>query len=161
MAGYVIHLAIGEEYIRKHKDDIKDKDEFIRGIIEPDKTNDKLKSHYGKKNVIESLKNFLEINEKDIESDYTKGYFMHLFTDYIFYAKYFDLTHYYEEYDITNKTIIEKYNVKVPEELKEYAKFVEGEPKYLKYHLLYKFIDEVTENKIEDNILKIKKGEMQ
>ena len=160
MAGYVIHLAIGEEYIRKHKDDIKDKEEFVRGIIEPDKTTDKMKSHYGKKDLVESLEKFIESNEKEINSDYTKGYFMHLFTDYIFYSKYFNLTHYYEEYDVTNKTIIEKYDVKVPKELEKYAKFVEGEPKYLKYPLLYKFIDEVTENKIEDNILKIKKGEM-
>ena len=160
MAGYVIHLAIGEEYIRKHKDDIKDKEEFVRGIIEPDKTTDKMKSHYGQKDLIGSLEKFLESNEKEIDSDYIKGYFMHLFTDYIFYAKYFNLTHYYEEYDVTNKTIIEKYKVKVPKELEQYAKFVEGEPKHLKYHLLYKLIDEVTENKIRDIILKIKKGEM-
>lgn len=160
MAGYVIHLAIGEEYTRKHKDDIKDKEEFVRGIIEPDKTTDKMKSHYGQKDLIGSLEKFLESNEKEIDSDYIKGYFMHLFTDYIFYAKYFNLTHYYEEYDVTNKIIIEKYKVKVPKELEQYAKFVEGEPKHLKYHLLYKLIDEVTENKIRDIILKIKKGEM-
>ena len=38
MAGYVIHLAIGEEYIRKHKYDIKDRKEFLKGIVAPDRT---------------------------------------------------------------------------------------------------------------------------
>ena len=159
MAGYVIHLAIGEEYIRKHKGDIKNKEEFLKGVIAPDNTNDKLQSHYGEKNLVSSLKKFIDAKQDELDSDYIKGYFIHLFTDYIFYCRFFTLKHYYEDYDITNKTIIEKYGVKVPEELKEYAKFVEGEPEHLKYHLLYELIEEVTKNKIKDNILKIKKGE--
>ena len=110
--------------------------------------------------MIDSSKKFLEINKKELNKDYTKGYFLHLFTDYIFYSKYFTLMHYYEDYDITNKTIIKKYNVKLPEELKEYAKFTDGEPKYLKYNLLYEIIDLVTQNNIKENIEKVLKGEI-
>lgn len=43
MPGFVIHLAIGEEYARKK--DIKDKNQFLMGIISPD-LYDKEKSHF-------------------------------------------------------------------------------------------------------------------
>ena len=159
MAGYVIHLAVGEEYIRRYKDDIKDKQEFLKGIVAPDRTDDNKKAHYGEKDSIESLKNFIQINKEKLDTDYIKGYFLHLFTDYIFYGKYFARGHYYEDYDRTNKIIIEKYNVKVPEELKEYAKFVKGEPTHLKYYLIYEIIELSIKNSIQENIEKVLKGE--
>ena len=83
MAGYVIHLAVGEEYLRKHPNEIKSYDEFIQGIIAPDDVKDKSLTHYGPKSSKVNLKNFFE--EKDIDSDFNKGYFIHLLTDYIFY----------------------------------------------------------------------------
>ena len=33
MAGYVIHVAIGQEYIKKHKNHKEDYNEFINGVI--------------------------------------------------------------------------------------------------------------------------------
>jgi len=159
MAGYVIHLAIGQEYIRRYNGDIKDKEEFLKGIVAPDGTNNNKKAHYGEKDLIESLKNFLEQNKEQLSTDYIKGYFLHLFTDYIFYGKYFSRGHYYEDYDRTNKVVIEKYNVKVPKELEQYAKFVDGEPEHLKYHLIYEIMELSIENSIKENIEKILKGE--
>ena len=47
MAGYVIHLAIAEEYLKKHKDVKEDYDEFIKGVIYPDSETDKSLTHYG------------------------------------------------------------------------------------------------------------------
>ena len=159
MAGYVIHLAVGEEYIRKYKDDIKDKKDFLRGIVAPDRTDDNRKAHYGEKNLIESLNNFLSQNNEEIEKDYIKGYFLHLITDYIFYGKYFSRGHYYEDYDKTNKKIIEKYKVEIPEELRRYAIFTDGEPEYLKYHLIDEIIELSIVNSIEENVEKVLKGE--
>ena len=159
MAGYVIHLAIGEEYIRRYKDDIKNKEEFLKGITDPDRTNDNKKAHYGEKDSIESLKNYISIHDKELEKDYIKGYFLHLFTDYIFYGKYFARGHYYDDYDRTNKLIIEKYNVKVPKELEKFAKFADEEPEHLKYHLIYEIIELSIKNSIKENIEKILKGE--
>ena len=82
-----------------------------------------------------------------------------MFADYIFYSKYFEKKHYYDDYDKTNKKIMEKYNVKIPRELQKYANFKDGEPEYLKYPLLYEIIDLVTEENINKSIDKILKGE--
>ena len=43
MAGFVIHLAIGQEYAKRKE--IKNIEEFLRGCIEPD-LQDKSTSHY-------------------------------------------------------------------------------------------------------------------
>ena len=36
MPSLTIHIAIGKEYIRKHKEEIKNETEFIKGTIAPD-----------------------------------------------------------------------------------------------------------------------------
>lgn len=36
MPGFTIHIAVAKEYIKKHKDEIKNEEEFIKGIIDPD-----------------------------------------------------------------------------------------------------------------------------
>ena len=48
MAGYVIHLAVGEEFIRNFPNEIKNYEEFIEGIIYPDSVSDKSITHYRK-----------------------------------------------------------------------------------------------------------------
>lgn len=61
MAGYVIHLAVGEEYIRKHPNEINNYEEFIEGVIYPDSVTDKSLTHYGLKSSQVNLKRFLRI----------------------------------------------------------------------------------------------------
>ena len=58
MAGYVIHLAIGEEFIGLHPDEVKDYDAFIEGIIAPDGVADKSLTHYGTRSSMVNLKSF-------------------------------------------------------------------------------------------------------
>ena len=41
MAGYVIHLAVAEAYKDKHINDIKNYEDFIKGVILPDSVSDK------------------------------------------------------------------------------------------------------------------------
>ena len=36
MPGFTIHIAIAKEYARKHKEEIRNIDEFIEGTIAPD-----------------------------------------------------------------------------------------------------------------------------
>ena len=95
MPGFTIHLAIGEQYIKKHKEEIKNKKEFIKGIIAPD-LNEKMtdieknksKSHYGKweeYSATTNIEQFLKDKNVNVNEDYWKGYFLHLLTDYYFY----------------------------------------------------------------------------
>lgn len=158
MPGLVIHLAVANEYLRKHPNEIKQEDSFLKGVIAPDFTDDKSKTHYAKDSINTNLRLYLESNT--INSDYDKGFFLHLITDCVFYQKYFKnlTTSLYDDYDMLNKTIIEKYNVKVLKEIEEYAKYKQGVPQILKKDIIYKFIEEVSSFDIEDVRNKVKKN---
>ena len=70
MPGYIIHIAVAKEYAKKHK--IKNVDDFIKGSIAPDFTNDKSTTHYGKSPAYTNLGNYLK--ENTILTDYDKGF---------------------------------------------------------------------------------------
>ena len=150
MAGYVIHLAVAEAYIKKHYGDIKDYNQFIEGVIFPDSVSDKSITHYGEKSSKVNLKWFVEENE--ILDDYKKGYFLHLVTDYIFYNKFLECfsKDIYNDYDILNKELQEKFSVKIPDKVKETIFYKEGETKILELESTVKFIEEVSDYKLSD-----------
>ena len=155
MAGYVIHLAIAEEYLKKHKDVKEDYDEFIKGVIYPDSVTDKSLTHYGIKSSKVILKDFLQDNE--INNSYMRGYFLHLITDYLFYNKYLEKfsKDIYNDYDILNKRLIEKYNVVLPENIQNNVFYEDGETKILTMELAIKIIDEISDlnlNAVEKEI---------
>ncbi|MFQ9264164.1 MAG: hypothetical protein ACLR44_03580 [Clostridia bacterium] len=150
MAGYVIHLAVAESYIKKHEDDIKDYNRFIEGVIFPDSISDKSITHYGEKSSKTDLKAFLEDNK--IDNDYNKGYFLHLVTDYIFYnklLKYFSKD-IYNDYDILNEKLQKKFNVTLPENIKDKVFYKEGKTKVLKLENIIKFIEDVSDYKLDE-----------
>lgn len=143
MAGYVIHIAIAQEYLRKNKRNYNE--EFVKGAILPDLTIDKSKTHYGKSPAYTNLKKFLLANE--LSSELNKGIFLHLITDYLFYNKYLDRfskQHIYDDYDISNKVLIDRYNVKLLDEIKDNVFFKDGDMKILNFPLIYKLIDEIS-----------------
>lgn len=130
MASFSIHLAIGKRYFEKSKT-ISNEKEFFRGIIEPDLVEDKKTSHYAGIRDKNDLLNYLSnkvllykflLNEK-IDTDYQKGVFLHLISDYLFFNNFFDkdyLLHtsysdfckdLYYSYGITNDYLEEKYNI--------------------------------------------------
>ena len=157
MAGYVIHLAIAEEYLRKHNDIKEDYEEFIKGVIYPDSVTDKSLTHYGIKSSKVILKDFLQDNE--INNSYMRGYFLHLITDYLFYNKYLEKfsKDIYNDYDILNKRLIEKYNVVLPENIQNNVFYEDGETKILTMELAIKIIDEISDlnlNAVEKEIRK-------
>lgn len=155
MPGYVIHLAVAQEYLRKHNKNYSE--DFILGSIEPDFTTDKSKSHYGKSPAYTNLRNYLKDNT--IDTDFKQGYFLHLVTDYLFYNYYLDeikKPQIYDDYDITNAPLIEKYNVNLPEKVKDKVFFKDGDPQLLTLPLAFKVIDEVstlTLEKIEKEVI--------
>lgn len=157
MAGYVIHLAIGEEYIRNHKNEIKTYKDFIDGIIFPDSVKDKSLTHYGPKSSQVHLDRYLA--DRDIKTDYEKGYFLHLVTDYLFYNQFLerrekDVLH--ADYDYTNKAIEEKFNVKIPNYIKDKVFYKEGIPEILNLKKTYDFIEKTAKyslQEIKDEVL--------
>ncbi len=158
MAGYVIHLAVGEEFIRNFPNEIKNYEEFIKGIIYPDSVSDKAITHYGEKSSNVNLKAFFD--ENDIESDFNKGYFLHLVTDYLFYNKFltiFSKEYVYNDYDILNKKLEEKFKVKIPIEIKGKVFYKDGETKILNLDEVIKFIENTAKydlNYIREAVLK-------
>lgn len=150
MAGYVIHLAVAEEFIKKHPEDIQDYKKFIEGVIAPDGVSDKSITHYGEKSSKVNLKKFLENNE--INNDFNKGYFLHLVTDYLFYNKFLDYISkdIYNDYDILNKTLKDFFNVKIPESVKEKVFYKQGETKILSLEKTINFIKKVSRYELND-----------
>lgn len=144
MPSFYIHLAIGKRYIEKNNGAIKDPEEFYRGTIAPDLTNNKLLTHYGLKDTDDFIYNlsikvllneYLKLNK--IESDYDLGVFMHLVSDYIFYNYYLDKSELskltakefskslYGSYDIVNDYLLGKYNLQDIEYMKEIKPIVD------------------------------------
>lgn len=129
MPSFNIHLAVAVKY--SEKNNIENKESFFKGSIAPDLVKDKSISHYTgmrdknylKKYVFEKvrLNEFLKYNK--VETDYEKGVFLHLATDFIFYQEFlsdeyldkidFDemIQDLYYSYRITNSYLEEKYNI--------------------------------------------------
>lgn len=150
MPGFVIHIAIANEYIKKHKK-IEDVDEFIKGVIAPDLTDNKSNTHYGKSPAYTQLKGFLDNNK--IETSFSRGCFLHLLTDYLFYnyyLTYFNKQEMYHDYDVLNKPLIEKYNIILPDDIKEKVFYIEDKTKILSYELATKIIDEISSIDIDE-----------
>ena len=148
MPGYIVHIATAKEYLRKKNKKIEEN--FIQGAIAPDLTDDKSKTHYGKSPAYTNLKKFLDNNK--IDTDFNKGFFLHLVTDYLFYNYYLERLEkpqIYNDYDYTNKTIIEKYNLTIPKNVKDKVFFKEGIPKILTLELAYKVIEKISSMDLE------------
>lgn len=150
MPGYVIHIAVANEYLKKHNRK-EDKKEFINGVISPDLTIDKTKTHYGKSPAYTNLKKFLKSNS--IENSYNRGAFLHLITDYLFYNHYlnkFSKKYIYDDYDILNETIIKRYKIDIPDIVKDKIFFKSGKTKILDLETAYKIINEVSDLDIDN-----------
>lgn len=154
MPGYVIHLAVAKEYIRKHND-IENKEKFIEGIMYPDSVKDKSQTHYGPNSANSDLTKFLK--EHKILSDFEKGYFIHLISDYLFYRNFKDLpdSRIYDDYDILNNLIIEEYDIQIPEQIKNIVGTKVGKLTYLSMDLVKNYIENVSSRTIDEYIEEI------
>lgn len=171
MPSLVIHMAIAKSYFNKHKYQIKNEEEFIKGSIAPDldetKTQtckDKSKSHYGRWNVFPvetNIDKFLNDSIVHIEHDYWKGYLLHLLTDYYFYnyifkdeflkSKYNNDNFYYD-YDCLNSKLIYKYNIPLYKNIEKYMICVNGTPKYIDINKLMNFINRISDLNLDCQI---------
>lgn len=113
---------------------------------------DKSQTHYGKSSRYANIKLYLKQNKLD--TDYNKGYFLHLISDYVFYNLYFkeelqesinNKERFYLDYDRINKILIEKYKITdIPEKAKDKIFYKEGKTKYLTIEKVEKFIEEIS-----------------
>ena len=118
--------------------------EFIEGVIFPDSAKDKSKTHFGNGSSNSNLPKFLE--KHTLDSSFDRGYFIHLLTDYLFYNKYIDTfsKDIYNDYDILNKKIIDKYHIVLPDKIKNQVFFKDnGTLKILSMDLVDSLISEI------------------
>ena len=182
MPGFTIHIAIGKEYIRKHKGKVQDELKFIKGIIAPDLNEEKNEiaknksiTHYGnwgKYKVTTNIDEFLKDEKVNIKDDYWKGYLIHLLTDHYFYNKYFKQEYmdmknnkgkFYYDYDCLNFNLIKKYDIQILDNIKKYMIINQNDdkPKYLKEDKIINFIDRISNINLEDEIKTIEKNGME
>lgn len=129
MPSFNIHLAIAIRYCEKNF--IENKNEFYAGSVEPDLVQDKRLTHYSKdrdRKFLEEylnrkvdLKKFLE--NENTNTDYQKGVFLHLITDYKFFTEFLDkefirstefpefIKCLYCSYNESNEYLENKYNI--------------------------------------------------
>lgn len=150
MPGYVIHLAVAEEYMKNHKNQINDYDKFIEGVIYPDDVTNKSITHYGEKTSKVHLKDFVE--ERVIDNCFEKGHFLHLITDYLFYNKFLEYfsKDIYDDYDKSNEYLIKKYGVKIPANIKNKVFYKKGSTKVFTIESICEFIEKISKYDIEN-----------
>ena len=104
MADWNTHLAIAKRYMEKHPGEIVDEGAFYQGSLAPDMASSDLlnsdNSHYGNQpppkeaNAFQrsitkvDLGKFLSLN--DVTCDYSRGFFLHLVADFLFFTEFFD-----------------------------------------------------------------------
>lgn len=171
MPGFTIHIAIAKQYLNKHKNEILNEKDFIKGVIAPDLdetmyeiSRDKNKSHYGTWHILPVETNidmFLNDSSVDINNDYWKGYLLHLLTDFYFYNKFFlkeclkmknNNNNIYYDYDCLNKDLIERYQITILENIKKYMNFIDGTPKYLDKDKVIIFIEKISSLNLDNQI---------
>lgn len=102
MASAVIHLAVANKINKKLN---RDKSQLLIGAIAPDISKfigeDKTKSHFLKEldSNIPDIESFLNKYKNNLTDDFVMGYFIHLYTDYLWF-KYF-VTEFYDKPMIT------------------------------------------------------------
>ena len=173
MASFSMHLAIAKLYLEIHPEE--DIDEFIKGTLAPDLTNDKSVSHYGKHSAWSNPAKYLQSNENDTENSFKKAYFLHLITDYLFYHKLIDIDDYLEklgvdewrrrhrtDFDILEDEIKKKYGIedmveKLPDHIKKHMTKTQGELTIFERNSLFEFFEDISKIdliKMKDELLK-------
>ena len=178
MPGLTIHYIIALKSAEKNN--IKDIQEYVNGSFYPD-FYQKPQSHYTDKTKIQSHFDDLvyKVNlfpypaEHDITTDFDKGYFLHLLTDYLFYhelcIKKYNIDKNFlncmgalgKEYTKINKALFELYNYGNEYIDDEYQKFflvTDQDPEFFTKQELKKFVEHCANINIEQEYINVKNG---
>lgn len=97
MASTIMHMAVADRLYKKIKDKINiDYYQYMLGSISPDISaiinESKTKSHFlDNDKAIPNIEKFQEKYNKSLTNSFTLGYFIHLYTDKLFYEEYYPL----------------------------------------------------------------------
>ena len=97
MASIIIHMAVANELYKKINSKLEiNYYDYILGTIAPDisKTNglDKKTSHFSDNSLeIPNINKFLDKYQPSLDNSFNLGYFIHLYTDKLFYRDYYPL----------------------------------------------------------------------
>lgn len=179
MASSAMHLAVAKKYLEKNKDKNLDYKKVMAGTLYPDATNDKDKTHYTmaerRDNNITHLASKVDLyaflNDNAVLDDFKLGWFLHLVTDYLFFAECFTedylLHHTYDQfrkdlyfvYDCLEKYIESKYNITRDDYESYPSEYHEGtfyQESIFSKDLIDSFIERVSSLNLEEYIDKIK-----
>ena len=176
-----MHLAVAKKYLEKHPEENKEDfilgtiapdinmpniNGYINGV-----TDDKNSHHFGlnfkTEDIIEYMKKKVDFNlffqSNDIDTSFLRAYFLHLLCDYRFFGEYvtderlvglsfMDAVKIgFNDYDLITPILISKYNLEVPEQIKDIvSKKGEGNLNLLNEELVYRFIDEMADVNLEN-----------
>ena len=96
MASCIVHIAISEEiYKRINNKNIINHYEYILGSIAPDISRvlnqDKRRSHFFKEDNLPNINSFLKKYKTTLNKSFNLGYYIHLYTDLLFYRDFLPL----------------------------------------------------------------------
>ena len=178
MASTAIHIAIAQEWAKKHK--VNNIDDFVFGAVAPDlfdKLYENKNAHYGNLKAGLTLKEYYckkvnlssYVEQNEIVSDFNKGYFLHLVVDHFFYTQFIDLDYVekadnkfkselYDTYDAVEYFVNVKYNVNYNNSHKEMEYYKNKHEKSLPMKVenqiftnqeIFDFIDKMAELDLE------------
>jgi len=135
MASSVIHMCVASELNKKLN---RNNDMILIGSIAPDIAKHlgrtKVESHFLEDDEIPDLNKFLKKYQKNLKDDFVLGYYIHLYTDYIWFKYFFPdfvkednlylldgtvikgneelyIKYFYNDYTTLNKVLIDKYDL--------------------------------------------------
>ena len=181
MASAIIHLAVAKKYLENHASENKEDfilgtiapdinmsniGEYINGVTE-DKNSYHFGLNYQTENIIEYMKKKVDFSlffqSNDINTSFLRGYFLHLLCDHTFYDENINneklnslsyeeaLKVGYNDYDLITGKIVSKYNLEIPESLKDiFSRKGTGKLEILNEDKVYEFIDRMINVNLEE-----------
>lgn len=161
MACLAMHLAICKQYLLKHK--TENETEFINGSLAPDLSKDKIASHFGVNKKPTSVREMMEYKvdivdvakNKKLDSSFSRAEFLHLICDDIFYRYVYseELEKWspeeikqamYDDFDYVTYYILNKYDIKLPENLNSLANNKQGKSRFFSAEAIDLFVDVIS-----------------
>lgn len=174
MPGVTIHLAATNAYLALHQ--TKKRDDFIDGTLAPDEVEDSAITHHSLPGFRDSALSFLRgkislkdcLADFDINTEYGRGYFLHLVIDHEFYqllqkdtTALADMPYrefkdtLYHDYYATTAYLNEKYGIIYPDYAEKWNKAIDEPTQIISAEEISHFIERMATLDLEEYYRKI------